>query len=218
MNLIIEKLLEYADTYGSLIPLSIILLLFSKRKMPLGVKLLAAYFILSFLLFGLSNYLADRSINNLFIYHIFAILEFVFIGQFFRTIISSKKFKSSSLYIIIIFCLLALINSILFEKFTTLNSNVIAIEFLLLIIFSFIYYFELSYSEEVLVFYRQPNFWIITGFFVYFASCILIFALYKYTAVTNRQFVLKFWLIQVVMYIVKNIILAKGILCYRYNK
>jgi len=218
MGLFAEKLLKYADTYGSLIPLLAILLIFSKRKMPLEVKLLTAYFFLSFLMFGLSNYLADRHTNNLFIYHIFTVCEFIFIGLLFRVIIKNQEFRSNIVYIILVFCVLALTNSIFSEKLTTLNSNMIAVEFLLLIIFSFFYYFQLSHSDEILVFFRIPGFWIVTGFFIYFSSCILIFALYKYAAVTNRQFVLDFWLIQVAMYIIKNVLIARGILCYRFSK
>jgi hypothetical protein len=218
MPQLVEKLLAYADTYGSLIPLIIIFIVFSKKKMPLVIRLLSWYLLFSFLLFGISNYLADKGINNLFIYHLFAVLEFLFLALIFREIIENILVKRRVIYIIVIFCFLAVLNVFLFEKLNTLNSNIAAIEFLILIILALIYYFELSNSDKILLFQRNPYFWIVSAFFIYFTSCILIFALYKYAAKTNRSFTLDFWLIQVAMYIIKNLVLSKGILCFKYNK
>jgi hypothetical protein len=209
---------NYADTYGSLIPLVTAFVIFYKKKYPDYCIPLVWYFILSIIIFGFSNYLADRRINNLVLYNIFSVIELIILTCFFRKIIFLKKGKDIPSFILLSFCIFSILNLFFLENYASMNSNLIAIEFLILIVYCFTYFIELSKTDRIIFFFKEPVFWIISGFFVYFSSCIIVFVLYKYASITNQSFIQDFWSFQIIMYIIKNLLIAKGILCFRTNK
>lgn len=209
----VKFLFDYADTYGSVIPLIAIIALF--RKVPKETFILFWYFIFSILLFGYSNYLADRSIPSVFLYHIFSVAELAFLLPYFVIVTNSNGLKKISYWVFGAFIVVSIINILLLESLNSLNSNTLAIEFLVLIVYCFIYYLRLSQSEKIIDFLKEPVFWIVTGFFVYFSLDIIVFALYKYAVNYNRRLLFDFWDFQEIMYVVKNSIIAYGILCFR---
>lgn len=209
----LKFLFDYADTYGSVIPLIAIIVLF--RKVPKETILLFWYFIFSIALFWYSNYLADRSIPSVFLYHIFSVAELAFLLPYFVIITNKNGLKKITYWVLGGFIAVSIINILLLESLQSLNSNTLAIEFLIIIVYCFIYYLQLSQTEKLLGFFKEPTFWIVTGFFVYFAIDVIVFALYKYAAKYNRAILFDFWAFQEIMYIIKNIIIAYGILCYR---
>jgi len=212
----IESLLNYSDTYGSFFPL--IALIIYKNKVAKEVFILLWYFIISILIFGYSNYLADKRINNLFLYHIFSILELTLLLAYFKEIIESTLVKKITTWIIFGFLIFSFLNVLFLEKINSLNSNSQSLEFLLLIVFCFIYYRELANSEEVIIFYSKSTFWIVTGFFIYFSCTLIVFSLYKYTGKQNQSFISNFWIFQEIMYLVKNLFITYGILCFKKTK
>lgn len=215
---ILDNLLAYADTYGPVIPLISIFFVFRFRQVPRVIVILSWYLLFSMVLFGISNYLADRNMNNMFLYHIFSIVELAFVCFIFREIIQSKKVRKAIPYLLALFVLLFILNSIFLEGMDSWNSNSSSIEFLIIICFSLIYYFELANSDDILSFSTNPFFWIVSGFFVYCASCTVVFAFYKLNALESGKFALNYWMFQIIMYLVKNILFAKGILCFKARK
>jgi len=205
-----ESILKYSDTYGSIFPLIALIILWN--KVPKETHILLWYFISSILIFGYSNYLADKAVNNSFLYHIFSILELAILLQYFKKLVVTSLVKKVINGIIITFLILSIFNIIFLEKSNSLNSNTQSIEFLLLIIFCFIYYSNLSKTDNILFFYKQPAFWIVTGFFIYFSSTIILFSFYKYAARIDETF--SFWKFQEIMYLVKNFFITYGILCF----
>jgi hypothetical protein len=215
---VLERLLAYADTYGPAIPLAFIFFIFKIKQMPRVMTILSWYLLSSVVIFGISNYMADRRINNLFLYHLFCVVELSFLLFLFREIIQSEKIRKSIPLLLLLFVLLFVLNSIFLEQMNSWNSNSASIEFLIIICFSFIYYFELANSDAILSFSTNAFFWIVSGLFVYCASCSIVFAFYKYAAPSNGNFTLNFWMFQIIMYLVKNILITKGILCFKARK
>ena len=209
-------LLKYADTYGSILPL--VVLIYKRNLVPKENLILFWYFLLSIGIFSYSNYLADRVQNNLFLYHIFSIVELTLLLQYFKKIIHSTLIKKLINGITILFLIASALNILFLEKINSLNSNTQSLEFLLLIAFCFVYYMELAQSEQIIYFFRHPVFWIVTGFFIYFSITIFIFSFYKYSERTYHTFTINFWTFQEVMYLIKNLIIAYGILCFNKKK
>jgi hypothetical protein len=207
---------NYADTYGSLIPVCAILIL--KDKVAREIYILLVYFIVSILIFGYSNYLADKGINNLFLYHLFSIIELIFLLSYFKKVIVNKTIQVAIKWSIFLFLLFSIINILFLENIQTLNSNTLAIEFFLIILLCLAYYNQLVNSNEVLLILKTPSFWIISSFLLYFSSCILMFILYKYAAKRYHSFVFDFWKVQEVMYLIKNLLITYGVLCFRKKK
>ena len=209
-------LLKYADTYGSVFPL--LVLIYKRNLVPKENFILFWYFLLSIVIFSYSNYLADRVENNLYLYHIFSIIELTLLLQYFKKIIKSLLIKNLINWVTILFLIASALNILFLEKINSLNSNTQSIEFLLLIAFCFIYYMELASSDQIIYFFKHPVFWIVTGFFIYFSITIFIFSFYKYSERTYHTFTINFWTVQEVMYLLKNLIISYGILCFNKKK
>lgn len=211
-----ESFLNYSDTYGSVLPLIACIVYW--HKVPKEVFILFWYFLASIIIFGYSNYLADRNINNLYLYHMFSIIELTLLLQYFKKIIELRVIKKVIKWITFIFLILSLLNILFLEKINSLNSNTQSLEFLLLIVFCFIYYNDLAKSNQIVFFYKQPVFWIVTGFFIYFSCTLIVFSLYKYSGRHNKSFISGFWVFQELMYLIKNMFITYGILCFKKTK
>lgn len=214
----LDLLLAYADTYGPVIPLAFILLLFRRKQMPRVLIILSWYLLISIVIFGISNYMANRFMNNLFLYHLFCIIELCFVCLLFKEMIRSEKVRRTIPYFLALATLLFILNSVFLEKINSWNSNSASVEFLIIICFSLIYYFELAGSNDILFFSKNAFFWIVSGLFVYCSGCSVLFAFYKYTAQNNIRFTLDFWIFQILMYLIKNLLITKGILCFKARK
>jgi len=202
----------YADTYGCAIPL--IILLLRKRKLSREENFLTWYLIFSMAIFGLSNYLADRSIPNSFLYHLYANVEFFFIARYFSLIIRNALIKKIIPFAIVGFVIFSVLNIlVLNEPLTSWNSNTFCLEFFLIIALCFVYFFELTSSNDILQFYKIESFWIIAGFFIYYSLSFSIVILYKYVAEYNSVFVYRFWILQIMFYLLKNVLIGVGFLC-----
>lgn len=209
--------LAYADTWAPLIPIYFIVTGFRVIKYPLEIIWLLVYLVVCVLLFGYSNYLADRSINNLYVYHLFTIAELILLLKYFEAILVSKK-KQLINYLICLLTGVFILNSFYFEDTRSFNGNSSTLEFFFIIVFCLIYYFELTNTANILYFQINPVFWIVSGLFLYCSCCIVVFALYKYATINYTPFVLNFWIFQVIMYIIKNLLIAKGVICYKRQK
>jgi hypothetical protein len=202
----------YADTYGCAIPL--VFLMVRKRKLSLEEKTLTWYLIFSIIIFGFSNYLADHGTNNHFLYHLFADVEFFFIAIYFSLVIRNTLVKKIIPYVIaglIIFSVLNVL--VLHESLTSWPTNTFFVEFFMIIVMCFVYFFELTSSNDILQFYKVESFWVIAGFFIYYSLSFSIVILYKYVAEYSSVFVYRFWILQIMFYLLKNVLIGVGFLC-----
>lgn len=211
--MLLSLFLKYADSIAPLIP--IIAFLFNRKQVPKRMYIILGYLFISALLYGYSNYLADRYINNMYLYHIICIIEFTCVSIFILSILKSTGLKKiiyaqSGFFVGFFFFNLAFL-----EKISTLSSNSISLEFLLLIIACSFYYYELTNSETILVYNKDGDFWVVSGFLFHFCGSFLTFAFYKYVAKTNVAFMVNFWNVQVILYVIRCLIISIGILCYR---
>jgi hypothetical protein len=115
---------------------------------------------------------------------------------------------------IIGFLVFSVVNIIfLHEPLTSWNTNTFCLEFFLIIALCFIYFFELTSSNNILNFYKIESFWIIAGFFIYYSSSFSIVILFKYAAENYSNFVTEFWKLQIIFLLLKNVLIGVGFLC-----
>lgn len=210
---LMQFLLKYGDSIAPLIPLAAFL--FNWKQVPRRVYIILGYLFISAFVYGYSNYLADRYINNMYLYHIICLIEFLCISIYILSLIKSRALKKIIYIQSAFFVAFFFSNLYWLEPINTLNSNSISLEFLLLIIACSFYFYELTNSDAMLHFHKDGDFWIVSGFLFHFCSSFLTFALYKYTAKNNEFFMANFWNVQVILYIIRCIIISKGILCFR---
>src|SRR5215211_1720351 len=103
---------DYSDT---IIPVLSIAAYLSLKKLHLQDWLLLVYSFVCFFIFGLSNYLADRVINNMFLYHVFSLFEFVTVMFYSYSLFSSTRIRSVLTTAIILYLIYWCLNIGLWE-------------------------------------------------------------------------------------------------------
>jgi hypothetical protein len=199
---------NYSDT---LFPFLVLLMLIIIRPKLKGGVWLWGYVIITVLLMEFSNYLADRGIHNMYLYHIDSLVEVGLLLPY----ISVVSFHSLKLprYVFLGFLVCWLMNIFILEPFTQFNSNTASLAALLVAGFSFRYYFALSNRDEILHFQRLPSFWIVSGLLFYSVVTVLILGSYKYKQWFSDINTHVLWKIQQVANIIKFIFVSIGIIC-----
>ncbi|MBG9375263.1 hypothetical protein I5907_03405 [Panacibacter sp. DH6] len=208
--------LNYSDTYMPL--LALLASLFFISFMDKKEYLLVAYLSVCFVVFLVTNLLADKGINNMYFYHFFSLFEIALLGYYF---IRCLLKKSIVLYWLILggYTIFWYINIVIFEPLAVFNSNSSVVANLIILLLSMYSLFEISKSEDVLYFQRLPNFWISSAFLVSCALSIFGFVAYKYLQVNNyRDDANRIWLVPLSSSIIRFVFITIGLLCYKRRR
>lgn len=111
--------------------------------------------------------------SNLWLYNLFIILEFPLLVLWYRSFIASARVRRVLLYLVSLFLVLAVINTLviqsIWEVFQSFNFIAGAISLIVAII---LYFNEVLHTERILVIQRGLLFWVSVGFLFFYASVI----------------------------------------------
>lgn len=122
-----------------------------------------------------SRILWMNKISNLFLYHIYAVVEFSLLSILY---VRHLKGLIKPVYIEVViagFVLFAILNSIFFQSLRQFNSNVTFTECLLLIILSILYFYKLLRDLNHKKLEYEPMFWISMSVLTYFSGALILF-------------------------------------------
>jgi len=212
---VFERILLSDDTYMPLITLLVYLIFWNQINRK--EFLLFIYLVINVLFTAITNVTGFYKIHNLPLYHFYSLFEVAFVSYYLIKKFPVKTFKRN-LYILINtgFVLFWLINILFLEPLTAFNSNTSSLSNMIILVLCMYYMLELSKSDDILNFQKSPSFWIVSAFFVYSATSILVFAVYKYYILSNMSAEgTKVYSIMHVPIIAKFIMLSVGLLCYK---
>jgi hypothetical protein len=211
----LEWFLKYSDT---IVPVFSIVAMARLKKLHRQEWLLLVYSVVCIIIFGYSNYLADRVLNNMYLYHFFSLFEFLIIILYAAPLFNSKKAKIFLPAITILYFLYWVVNIWMWEPLTVFNSNSASIACLLILIVCGMYFLSLSSKKELLYFQKLPQFWVMTAFVFYCACSIPIILSYKYPEMFYDFNTDSAWKIQIVANCIKFVLLSYAVLCsYKYR-
>ena len=206
-----DWVLRNSDTYFPL--LTLIVYVFNWKKIAKYELILFFYLVINIVIFGISNFLADRAINNLFLYHFYSLLDLIIV-TYYLTVVLLKRIKLFYLIAICYTCFWGL-NIIMWESLTSFNSNAASLANLIILILLMYYLLQLSKSEDILNFQKLPAFWFASAFLVSCAISILSLMAYKYFVQNNLpEEGFKVWILTSIGNGIKFIFLIVGLLCY----
>jgi hypothetical protein len=147
-----------------------------KRLLP-EFRVLALYVFLSAGVQAGAWLLASRGINNLALSHIYAVLGFMVLANFYRLLV--RPFIRGRLFVFIAvgYLLLAVMNVILWEPLHTFNSIPLtaeAVVFIILSLSTFVLTLTEDLNQHLRPMLRSLN-WINSGILLYFAGSLLLF-------------------------------------------
>jgi len=137
--------------------------------------------LLFFMIFGLgttyvSYLMASRQINNLWLFHIHTLLEYIVYVTVFSLLIEHKKLKKILRGSIIVFGLIWIVAKIFFEDISKLDNITSSLNSgLLTLVSGYILMFLLFEKSEQAS--QRYKFWFTSGVLVYYSGCIVVFAL-----------------------------------------
>lgn len=113
--------------------------------------------------------------NNLPLLHVFTVLEFGLIVSMFKRSLNVYLSKIGIYLLIGLFTIFSLLNSVFYESIFTFNAFARAVEALIIILLSLLYFYSTlrNMTEKDLV--SSPMFWISSGVLLYFSASLFIF-------------------------------------------
>ncbi|MEW7289718.1 hypothetical protein [Aquimarina sp. 2304DJ70-9] len=133
--------------------------------------LLIAVFIVEFV----ANIFWYQKLNNLPLYHFYAVVEFLLIVNIYKAELSKTFSKYFFVFLGIGFTFFAIINTLFFQDLYAFNSNVTTLLGLLVIFFALSYFYTLLKEIKYTSLETNPMFWINSGFLIYFSSNLILF-------------------------------------------
>src|SRR5690348_5963558 len=215
--------IHYADTYPVLLP---ILLCFYKRfRVPAEIRIIFWLALICGLINFIANLKAQRIFgnnhNNLWMYHVYAVISFILTTEYFISISHTPKFKRIVRVITLLFVIFSVINVLLWQGLNDFDSNGFTIASFVFIIYSILFYYDQLKETGILFIEKMTNFWIVTGIFFYYTGCFFLFLVY-YNIGAKRFTDLPLpggtWTIQQVMFIIQMLCFAIGILLCKPGK
>ena len=204
--------------YLSLLGLSFIISLVRYRHLPGYLRLMPVLLGFSLLIEIPGYILRVNNINNLFLFHIYDIVEYVLIGIMYINAyhsIVAKKYVKVSIFIYLIFCL---INSIFFQKiFQTADTYNFLVGCVLKTFIVLIYFYEIYQSNDNEKIENLPLFWISVGNFFFFTGTFFVMGLIEEIKIYNAQLADSLHIINTVLNYLMYIMYSIGLLKKKHD-
>jgi hypothetical protein len=204
----IEKLFYNIAEYSDYVPILIFLVLLPKLKGNAGIWLIIAYILFSIL----SVYIGDlfegsKEIKHFFISFI-TLVEYLLFSIFIRLNTYRKRFKFIQGFLSVLFFIFILVYSTTIQ-FKRIDTLPIGFETILLLSFSFYFFYELMNDPKIVFVYYDYRFWIVLGFVTYLAGS---FFIYIFAEQLSKPEFREYYHYVYLFYALKNILFSIGIL------
>jgi hypothetical protein len=158
-----------AIAYFTLLLLVSVLGIVKWKSLNLAEKYMAILMPVTLVTEWLAFLIIKNSGNSLPVYHVFNPVEFLLISLYFNQSIEAFKRKNIGLYVGVAGMLIGLMNTLLFQKPTTINSYFLLFEGTVVIIFCLLSFHQILLDEEHLP-YGFAHFWITICFMVFYST------------------------------------------------
>lgn len=127
--------------------------------------------------------------SNFWLYNVFGLVLFNFVGQFYYRLMVSTTSKKIVMFIILGFNIGYVLYFILTKDMFTSQPYLILVKTFLFFIMTLLYYRQLLLSSEIIYFYRETAFYIVTGLILWHISVTPIVLFMDFYKAINPNFV-----------------------------
>ena len=133
-------------------------------------------------------YLKTLGDNN-WLYNFFFLITVIALSFYFHQTLASKGKKHLVKFILLVNILLFIWYDVILEKFwEEYNNYVVAFCFLSIVVYSFLYFHELITNVNEQSILLDFDFWLISGYLLYFLGAFFVVLFYKNASVVQRSF------------------------------
>lgn len=178
------------------------LIIFKKSK-TIKRNFLFVYYLVAALLLFAACFTKD---NNL-IYNLFFFITVSVFSYYFHTIISNKTKKLIIAIFFGINFILFLTYDIVFNRWYQYNTHVFAVSFLSIVVYGLFYFDELIRNIDEMVLLEKFDFWLVSGYILYFIGSFSIICFFDKIPVTERALL---WSVQNIILFLSSVITLIG--------
>lgn len=198
------------STYFLAFPIAIAF--YRYRFITKELRYMLMYLGLSFLTETIMTIMTKSGIrNNLFVVHIYTILEFNIIALFYYTYFNGFYHRYLVPAIMGLFTVFAIINSLFFQKLIEFNSYSRGLECILVIMLCLMCFYQMLIELSTKTPEKKPVFWINAGFLFYFAGNIVLFILSNVVLKENKDFNYLSWGLHALLNTILQIFIGIGL-------
>jgi len=158
-------------------------------RMPAYAKCLLAYLVMTAIVNTTNTILTLNRIHNLWVFHIYTILESFLLLYYFKLILINKSVNTIIRVLLWAFPLFCVVNFLFLQSLYNFNTYTRPVEAIIFISLCGVYWWQGNEEDSEISWGNIPNNWIITGLMLYFAGALFLFLLAKYilTGEANRK-------------------------------
>ena len=173
-----EEIIHALAGYSAIIPL--LFGIFIYNRAPKIIRYLTILVGIAFITEVIGIVLSLWSISNLFLFHIYPVLELFLFCLIFRNQFQNQKAKKVMVWLPIVFLILTLLNAFFVQPIYNFNTYGRGLESLILVVIS-IYYLTSKIGQEALPHDQEKvMFWINTSVLLYFPLNMVFFTMNDY--------------------------------------
>jgi hypothetical protein len=158
----------------------------------------------------------EKNFDNNWIYNLVFLLTMLVVSWYFRNLLFSKTKKYIvSILTVINVAFFVYYDIFLAQFFNKYNNQVYAFCFLSIVFYSLLYFYQLIRNVTELNILHQFDFWLISGYLLYFLSCFFVILVYGHAHVDLRRVI---WAIQNIILFLSSVITITGNLWINYHR
>lgn len=194
-----------------------LLLMAIDRRSPIAKKILFIYYLVALFLTYYANYLSFTKTqgDNNYLYNLFFLITICVFSYYFYNLLTARVRKMIVLFLLLINLTLFIFYDILSGKFDgTYNNYVTATCFLSIVVYSLLYFYQILKNVNELNILHEFNFWLISGYLLYFLGSFFIVLFYPEMPTGLRGVV---WAFQNIILFTSAVIALAGNLWVKYR-
>lgn len=196
-------LITQLAVYTEILPVIFYFIFFKKNYNVKGLRVILFVIVIGFLVDIYGFYLNSVGQSNFLFYNLFVLLETISLLVFYHSILKGKFIR---VFIYIASAIFIILWSYMFATRgdTKFLDSAVTIEYVLILIASIYFYFQIIKKPETPIF-TSPHFWIISAYMLYIAGTFFLF-LFLDTLPPKEQE--KYYIVNFVFLLVKTILLS----------
>jgi hypothetical protein len=156
------------------------------------------------------TFLAEYSVNNMPVFHLYTLGEMLLIVWFFQRLMSSRQATSYMMAVGSLFLVFACLNALCIQGLYHFNTYARSIEALVVISLCFTWFGQQFTADRLS--YKDSGLWFVTGLFVYFAASFVLFVISDLNLVLDKYFDWIVWNIHATFVLIMYIFYTIGFL------
>lgn len=207
MESIFVLVMQWLEIIHILLSVCIIVTLF---KSSAELKLISVYLLIAIFVDVLSSKLAYAGYNNLFILHIYSLVEFILFSTIIFKLLKNRRQKQGILIAGVIGIILIILNTIFIQSLDQFNSYSAAFVSFSIILYCILYFSQLINLSDTTTVEMTVIKWIIIMLFIYHnINLIALFFSNSLLNLTEKSFMIIFFIRLIVTIITRSIILVQ---------